>query len=129
MITINSRVPKFDLIIFDLDGVLADTVSSWVWLHDHFGVNNDASYYEYMAGKIDDAEFMRRDIALWLGKQKKLHITDIEQILDKIPIMPGFTETMAILDFLNITAAIVSGGLNHLAHRIAKIGHIPHQKG
>ena len=40
--------------------------------------------------------------------------------------MPGFTETMAILDFLNITAAIVSGGLNHLAHRIAKIGHIQH---
>ena len=41
----NFNGTDISFVVFDLDGVLADTISSWVWIHEHFGVNNDVSYY------------------------------------------------------------------------------------
>lgn len=117
---------NFSFIIFDLDGVLVDTVSSWVWIHEHFGVNNDLSYYAYMNNEIDDNEFMRRDIALWLDKKKELHIDEVQQILNSVPIMPGFEATMKTLRHLNIQTAIVSAGLEQLANRVGNLGGIDH---
>ncbi len=117
---------NISFVVFDLDGVLVDTVSSWVWIHEHFGLNNDKSYYAYMNDEIDDHEFMRRDIALWLGKRNKMHIQEIEQILEGVPIMHGFYETMKCLRFLGIQTAIVSAGLENLALRVAKLGRIDH---
>jgi len=61
------------LVVFDMDGVLADVESSWVYVHRHFGVNNDHSLFAYLRGEIDDLEFIRRDINLW--KQKDPGIT------------------------------------------------------
>lgn len=61
---------KFKFVAFDLDGVLVDTFSSWVWMHKHFDVNNDHSLYAYQRGEIDYLEFMRRDIQLWLEKKE-----------------------------------------------------------
>jgi phosphoserine phosphatase len=54
------------LICFDLDGVLTKVESSWRYVHNYFSVNNEASLKLYLEGKIDDREFMRRDIKLWL---------------------------------------------------------------
>ncbi len=120
-ISFNSNI---GFIVFDLDGVLVNTVSSWVWVHNHFGVNNDPSYEKYMKNEIDDAEFMRSDIALWLSKKKQIHIDEIHQILDSVPLMPGFHETMEILKYLGIEIAIVSSGLEPLADRVAGLGGI-----
>ena len=68
------------LIVFDLDGVLVDVMSSWAFVHEHYGVNNDTSLEAYLSGEIDDHEFMRLDIALWLDIKKKLHISEIREI-------------------------------------------------
>jgi phosphoserine phosphatase len=114
----------FSIVIFDLDGVLVDSISSWVYLHDHFGVNNDPAYYAYMRNEIDDYEFMRRDIKLWLNKTQKFHISELTQILDSVPYMPGFFETMKVLNNNNIQTAIVSAGLEQLANRVAEAGNI-----
>ena len=122
----NFNGTDISFVVFDLDGVLADTISSWVWIHEHFGVNNDVSYYAYMNNEIDDMEFMRRDIALWLQKKKTLHIGEVERILDSVPLMPGFITTMKILKFLGIRTAIVSAGLEQLAMRVGKVGGIKH---
>ena len=113
---------KISFVVFDLDGVLADTISSWVYLHEYYGVNNDAAYEAYMNGEIDDHEFMRRDIKLWLEIEKRLHISKIQQILDTIPIMTGFSETMDALNDRGIERAIISAGLDNLADRVAKLG-------
>ncbi len=121
---LNNSEIKF--MVFDLDGVLVDTVSSWVWVHNHFGVNNDDSYEKYMKNEIDDNEFMRSDISLWLSKKELLHIDEIRSILSKVPIMPGFSETMEILKYLGVEIAIVSSGLEPLAQRVARLGGIPH---
>ena len=120
------RNSKVKLIVFDLDGVLVDTVSSWVWVHSYFGVNNDESFEKYMRQEIDDEEFMRSDIALWLEKNKQIHISEIQKILDSVPIMPGFDKTMKVLKYLGIQIAIVSSGLEPLAQRVGSMCGITH---
>jgi phosphoserine phosphatase len=120
----SKKVIKF--MMFDLDGVLVDTVSSWVYLHEHFGVNNDPAFYAYMRNDIDDHEFMRRDIKLWLDIKQKFHIKEVRQILDTVPIMPGFESLISGLRAKSIGSAIISAGLDVLANRVANLGEIQH---
>ncbi|RLF49941.1 MAG: haloacid dehalogenase [Thermoplasmata archaeon] len=111
---------KVIFVAFDLDGVIVDTISSWVWVHDHFGVNNDASLEAYRRGEIDDREFMRRDIALWLEKMPDITIDYIKNVLKDIPIINGARETVSALKDKGIRTAIISGGLDIVARRVAK---------
>lgn len=107
----------FKLVIFDLDGVLVPIESSWQFIHDAFGCNNDINFNRYMKGEIDFQEFMRSDIALWNGAS----INKIFEILNKVTIVDGAQETMQILHAVGIRLAIVSSGISILADRI---GHI-----
>jgi len=107
------------LVVFDMDGVLADIESSWVYVHRHFGVNNDHSLYAYLRGEIDDLEFIRRDIDLWRKKDPEVTEDRIRKILDEVPIMPGAHETMRELKRIGARTAIVSAGIDLLAERIA----------
>jgi phosphoserine phosphatase len=120
------RLTKYKLIVFDLDGVLAVPISSWVWVHDHFDVNNDDSFEKYNRNEIDDDEFMRSDIALWLERKNPINISEIEEILAAIPITPGFSETMEVLKYLGLEVAIVSSGLEPLAKRVGDLGGMSH---
>lgn len=110
---------RFDLVAFDMDGVLVDYRSCWTWIHDHFGVSNEVSYNDFIAGRIDDMEFMRRDIALWKEKSPELEEEDLRCILDPLPITDGIAETVSQLKRAGIRTTIVSGGLDIVAERIA----------
>ncbi|HSA35952.1 MAG TPA: haloacid dehalogenase, partial [Methanomassiliicoccales archaeon] len=88
---------KFDLVAFDMDGVLVDYLSSWTWVHDRFGVSNEESVISFMDGEIDDMEFMRRDIALWLKHRPGLNLKDVERELLRLPINPGIGATVQAL--------------------------------
>jgi len=107
------------LAVFDMDGVLADTISSWVFVHQHFGVNNDDSLHAYLKGDIDDLEFIRRDIGLWKAKEPGVTAGRIRDILSEVPLMPGAAETMRRLRERGIRTAIVSAGIDLLSERIA----------
>jgi len=107
------------LVVFDMDGVLVDTISTWVWVHQHFGVNNDLALKLFLEKKIDDMEFMRRDIALWLSKKPSLFLADIKKITDTVPLMPGTIETVKTLLRNGIESAVITGGLDLVAKRIA----------
>jgi phosphoserine phosphatase len=111
---------KYKFVAFDLDGVLVNTFSSWVWMHKYFNVNNDHSLYAYQRGEIDYGEFMRRDIALWLENNNDLTISDVAEILSKVPTMKGAKEVVAELKEKNIQTAIISCGIKVLANRIAE---------
>lgn len=108
------------LVVFDMDGVLADTLSSWVHVHNHFGVNNDHSLDAYLRGEIDDLEFIRRDIGLWMKTEPEISEGHIREILSDVPIMPGARRTIRELKRMGIGTAIVSAGIDLLAERVVK---------
>ena len=60
-------------VIFDMDGVLTDILSSWKHVHDYFGSSNQKSVNEYLNGKIDDYEFIKKDVSLWKEKGKLIY--------------------------------------------------------
>jgi len=107
------------LVVFDMDGVLADAESSWVYVHRRFGVNNDHSLHAYLKGEIDDLEFIRRDVHLWMDKKPDVTAADIARVLDDVPIMPGAEETVTRLRDSGLKTAIVSAGIDLLGRRIA----------
>ncbi|MCQ5374988.1 MAG: HAD family phosphatase [Methanomassiliicoccales archaeon] len=112
---------RFDLVAFDMDGVLVDYPSSWTWIHDHFGVNNETSLERYIHGEIDDIEFMRRDIALWKSCKSDLNRDDIERILSPLPLLEGIDETVRALKNAGMKVVIVSGGLDIIAEKIKRV--------
>ncbi len=112
--------PAYELVAFDMDGVLVDHASSWTWVHEHFKVDNEASLVAYIEGRIDDREFMRRDIEKWLDIRHDLCLKDIDEILRPVPVIPGIKETVAALRSRGMRCVIVSGGLDMAAKRIAE---------
>jgi phosphoserine phosphatase len=112
--------PVYGLVAFDMDGVLVDHASSWTWVHEHFKVDNEASLVAYIEGRIDDREFMRRDIEKWLSIRSDLCLEDIDEILRPVPVIPGIKETVSMLRSKGMRCVIVSGGLDMAARRIAE---------
>lgn len=108
------------IVVFDMDGVLVQCSSSWRYIHEYFEVNNNASLEKYLKKEIDDKEFVRRDVALWLAKKKPLNICEIEKILSEVKIMTGAREVICNLKNNGIKSAIISGGIDILANRISK---------
>jgi len=109
---------RYDLVAFDMDGVLLDHISSWTWVHDAFGVNNDESLAEFLSGKIDEKEFMRRDVALWKNIDPEVNIRTIAKCLKDIPLIGGIQETVAALSWNGIKSVIISGGIDIAAEII-----------
>jgi phosphoserine phosphatase len=107
------------LVVFDMDGVLVDVGSSWVHVHRHFGVDNEHSLQAYLRGEIDDMEFIRRDVALWIARDPTLTIERLRQILSTAPFMKGAKETVETLRKNGTRTAIVSAGIDLLAERVA----------
>lgn len=114
------------LVVFDMDGVLLDSPSSWRHIHNHFHTTNDESVEAYLRGDIDDAEFIRRDVSLWRDDGKLVTMARIEEILADIPLMPGAQECIDALTQAGVTTAIVSAGLSLLADRTAAQLGIPY---
>jgi phosphoserine phosphatase len=111
---------KIELVVFDMDGVLTDTISSWKYIHDYFGGSNARSVDEYLKGKIDDMEFIKRDVALWKENGKPIKKEKLVDILSDVPLMSGAKKCMTYLRSKGVKTAIVSAGLDILAQRVAK---------
>ncbi len=113
---------KVRLAVFDMDGVLVDAESSWVLVHEHFGTNNDDSLRAFLRGEIDDLEFIARDVARWRRARGEVRWEEVRDVLDSAPLVPGAVETLRRLRAEGVRTAIVSGGLRHLAQRVADAG-------
>jgi len=120
MIKNNKKIEKIELVVFDMDGVLTDILSSWKHVHDYFNTSNEESVEKYLQGEIDDLEFIKRDVSLWKKNNKPVKKEKLEKILKNIPIMKGAKETTSFLKKHNIKTSIISAGLDILAERIAK---------
>lgn len=108
------------LVAFDMDGTLVDIASSWRFVHDHFGDDNDEGLQRFLADEIDDLEFIRSDVRIWKRHSQDLAVRDLERILATVPLMPGAHELVRGIRSRGARTAIVSGGLDLLADRIAR---------
>ncbi|MCI4326731.1 MAG: HAD-IB family phosphatase [Thermoplasmata archaeon] len=107
------------LVAFDMDGTLVDAASSWAAVHEHFGDHNEEGLRLFNAGEIDDHEFLRRDIAVWWKHNPEITVFDLEEILGKVPLMPGARVLLDALRSTRATTVIISGGIDVLARRVA----------
>ena len=105
-----------------MDGVLVQPESSWMVVHEALGTHNHDHYELYMAGRIDDMEFIRADVARWIRARPDLKLRHILDILQKVPLQRGFHATMEHLEDRGIARAMISGGLMPLARRVAREG-------
>ena len=112
-----SSTPR--IVVFDCDGVLVDSVSSWKTLHDHFGTDNDVNLQRFIRGEISDVEFMQLDIQLWKSVQKDIHRDDLFRAYAGIKLMPGARETISALREQGVFIAIVSAGVDIFVQSIA----------
>ena len=106
--------------VFDMDGTLVDVSISWAAVHAHFGEQNAEGLRRFLADEIDDEEFIRSDIEIWRRHLPAIRIGDLEAILDRVPLMPGAEELFRGLRRRGVRTAIVSGGIDLLARRIAR---------
>jgi len=121
------REDPIRLVCFDLDGVLLDQPSSWVEVHRHFGLDNEASLHAFLKGEITEEEFIRRDIALWMKAHPGVTLRDIGRILTKsMTLTRGAKTTVRDLRRAGIECAIVSSGIEAAAHYAAQALGIKH---
>lgn len=110
---------KYDLAIFDMDGTLTKVNSSWRYILDEFGGDSTEAHRAFANGEIDEAEFMRSDIAQWLKVKPNLTKNEVAKMMRDLPLIDGIQETVAALHYNNIKCVICSGGLNCAAKMIA----------
>tara|TARA_B100000579_G_scaffold428121_1_gene437790 strand:- start:240 stop:917 length:678 start_codon:yes stop_codon:yes gene_type:complete len=106
-------------VIFDCDGVLVDSVSSWKTLHDHFGTDNSLNLKRFINGELTDVEFMSSDIKMWKDKQDPIHRDVLFRAYSGVKLMEGARELVAELKDKGVFVAIVSAGVDIFVSSIA----------
>ena len=110
-------IPK--VVVFDCDGVLVDSVSSWKALHDYFGTDNSLNLQRFINGELTDVEFMRSDIQMWKEIKDPIFRDELFRSYSGVKLMPGAKELIQELKEAGIFVAIVSAGVDLFVSSIA----------
>ena len=112
------------LVCFDMDRVLVDHLSTWQWVYDKLGINNDESFALYNQGKLDEWSWIILDLALIkqgcidnIGEE--LRDAHIREWLGDCPMMMGWRDCIQSMLDADLEVAIISGGMQHTARQIA----------
>jgi len=118
-------LPK-TLIVFDMDGVLVEPRSSWSIVHQALGTKEHAQLYArlYWEGRISYMDWMLADTTLWLESEPGLTKHRLLEILGDAAEPRGEAyDAVALLRSRGFEVAIISGGLDLVAERVAgKLG-------
>ena len=111
------------LVCLDMDRVLVDHMSTWQYVYDQLGINNNESFNLYNQGLLDEWDWIKLDLALLKGVKGPLDhpLTDGEMrgYLKGIPMMKNYHLLISTLLDEGFAVAIVSGGLQQTARDIA----------
>jgi phosphoserine phosphatase len=108
-------------VVFDCDGVLIDTISSWRIIHEHFGTESGPMLDQFLKGGITDEEFMADDIGLWKSVQPQIHRDELMRCFQGIKLNPGARELVDALKSRGVAVCIVSAGVDLLIGTIAQM--------
>ncbi|MFX0135725.1 MAG: HAD-IB family phosphatase [Candidatus Hodarchaeota archaeon] len=107
---------EFKLIIFDVDGTLTGENNSWKLIHSSLNVFEQAKNHREMFfnKEISYQKWADLDVGLW----KNVHVSRIEEILNKVPLIEGISETLSILKKKNFKTALLSSGISLFADKL-----------
>ena len=108
-------------VVFDCDGVLIDTISSWRIIHEHFGTESGPMLDQFLKGGISDEEFMADDIGHWKSVQPLIHRDELMRCFQGINLNPGARELVDALKSRDVVVCIVSAGVDLLIGTIAQM--------
>ena len=106
------------LAVFDMDGTLLEKKSSWATLNRAFGTSQVGlqGLDLYRRGLIKYPEFMKRDIDSWPESASQ---DEIERILSDYTLRSDTKETLQRLKERDYEIAMLSGGIDILARKVA----------
>ena len=107
--------------VFDCDGVLIDTISSWRIIHEYFGTNSGPMLDQFLKGGISDEDFMADDIQHWKSVKPQIHRDELMRCYQGVKLNPGARELVDALKERGINVSIVSAGVDLLIGSIAKM--------
>ncbi len=107
------------LICFDMDRVLVDHLSTWQYVYDRMGINNDEAFELYNQGKLDEWDWLKLDIALMKQADPSLDDATLRAHTIDTPLMKGMRTCISTLIESGCEVAIISGGMQETACQIA----------
>ena len=117
------KKPKRDqhikLVLFDMDGVLVDSISSWKHVHTYFSTSNDHSVDAYVKGLITDEEFIRQDVSQWKKDNEFIFLEELHDIFSSLSLINGARTCVNRLKKDGVMLGIVSAGIDLLANQVA----------
>jgi len=114
--------PRIKLVIFDVDGVLVNVKSSWGFLHEWFGVAEEAARVRrlFEEGAIDYVKWMELDTSLWIrARGGRLHRRELVEALSHVKLVPGALDVARWARRRGLRLALVSSGVDLLVRRVA----------
>ncbi|MFO0750932.1 MAG: HAD-IB family phosphatase [Myxococcota bacterium] len=111
---------RFDLVVFDLDGTLvAHDEPIWATLHRRLGsdpARRKSVLRAALAGEISYPEWLAADVAML--RDAGATRADIVRVIENLALTPGALEVLDALDAVGCRLAVLSGGLDLVAHRL-----------
>lgn len=116
--------PAQGLLCLDMDRVLVNHLSTWQVVYDAIGADNSESFNLYNQGKLDEWTWIKLDLGLIEAAFKAMdenhaRVDRLDDILLAAPLMPGLEALIQTALDRGWHVAIVSGGVQATAHRIA----------
>lgn len=103
------------LVAFDMDGVLTSHPSSWRFVHERLGVDNNSNLYRYRNGEMAYSEFLDSDIGLWMKQHPGITRDDVMSILRELPVRDDFSKAIRMMKDSGAKVVIISGGISWLS--------------
>ena len=108
------------LVCFDMDGVLVDHLSTWEWVYNKLGLSNHEAYAAFQAGEINEWEWIKYDLELIRGSLGPgMNDAALVALLEDCPLMLNWRQSIQCLLDAGFEVAIISGGMQPVARRIA----------
>lgn len=111
-------------IVFDLDGVIIESHSSWERLHEYFGADEEKrkeNMQRYFSKEMDYGQWIREDVSLWKVNGCLPHRTKVEDALKNFVFIDGAKECIRTLKENGLELFIVSAGIDILAEMVGKV--------